>query len=220
MPTGEGKGGVLDLWKLAAHTQAPSSHVITGRDKIDYIFVSHTEPDHSFLVPAVLDLHPDAVVVGSKVCLQFLKGLTHRPFKEQAVKGGDKVGSWWAGRWGVAWVSTENAFPASVPYQVAPSEYFEPAWNLQVDLGGGHEIEFVMAPNLHWPDTMFSYDHGTGIMFTCDAFGMHYCSEVRGTQQHANMIHRPLISMSVAEYGLLRGLASSSARDTMCTCNV
>jgi hypothetical protein len=28
-----------------------------------------------------------------------------------------------------------------------------------------------MAPNLHWPDTMFSYDHGTGIMYTCDAFG-------------------------------------------------
>ena len=25
-----------------------------------------------------------------------------------------------------------------------------------------------MAPNLHWPDTMFSYDHGTGVMYTCD----------------------------------------------------
>lgn len=23
-------------------------------------------------------------------------------------------------------------------------------------------MEFVMAPNLHWPDTMFSFDHGTG----------------------------------------------------------
>lgn len=49
----------------------------------------------------------------------------------------------------------------------------------QVDLGGGHVIEFVMAPNLHWPDTMFSYDHATATVFTCDAFGMHYCSEVR-----------------------------------------
>lgn len=46
-----------------------------------------------------------------------------------------------------------------------------------VDLGGGHVIEFVMAPNLHWPDTMFSYDHATGVMYTCDAFGMHYCTE-------------------------------------------
>ena len=32
----------------------------------------------------------------------------------------------------------------------------------QIDLGDGHEVEFVMAPNLHWPDTMFSFDHKTG----------------------------------------------------------
>ncbi len=31
-----------------------------------------------------------------------------------------------------------------------------------IDLGGGHVLEFVMAPNLHWPDTMFTYDHATG----------------------------------------------------------
>jgi hypothetical protein len=45
-----------------------------------------------------------------------------------------------------------------------------------VDLGGGHELEFVMAPNLHWPDSMFSFDRATNIMYTCDAFGSHYCS--------------------------------------------
>lgn len=47
----------------------------------------------------------------------------------------------------------------------------------QLDLGQGHVLEFVMAPNLHWPDTIFTYDHGTQILYTCDAFGMHYCSE-------------------------------------------
>jgi len=47
----------------------------------------------------------------------------------------------------------------------------------KLDLGGGHELEFVIAPNLHWPDTMFTYDHGTGLLYTCDAFGMHYCSD-------------------------------------------
>lgn len=46
-----------------------------------------------------------------------------------------------------------------------------------IDLGGGHILEFVLAPNLHWPDTMFSHDRATGMMYTCDAFGMHYCSE-------------------------------------------
>lgn len=46
-----------------------------------------------------------------------------------------------------------------------------------IDLGGGHELEFIIAPNLHWPDSMFSYDRATGVMFTCDAFGSHYCTE-------------------------------------------
>ncbi|MBU6249544.1 MAG: diflavin flavoprotein [Cyanobacteria bacterium REEB417] len=40
-----------------------------------------------------------------------------------------------------------------------------------------HRFEFLSAPNLHWPDTIFSFDHGTGILYTCDAFGLHYCSE-------------------------------------------
>jgi flavorubredoxin/flavin reductase (DIM6/NTAB) family NADH-FMN oxidoreductase RutF len=40
-----------------------------------------------------------------------------------------------------------------------------------------HRFDFLSAPNLHWPDTIFSFDHGTGILYTCDAFGLHYCSE-------------------------------------------
>ncbi|MCS5700283.1 diflavin flavoprotein [Cyanobium sp. FGCU-52] len=43
--------------------------------------------------------------------------------------------------------------------------------------GVAHRFEFLSAPNLHWPDTIFSFDHGTGILYTCDAFGLHYCSE-------------------------------------------
>ncbi len=45
------------------------------------------------------------------------------------------------------------------------------------DSGMAHELECLSAPNLHWPDTIFSFDHGTGTLFTCDAFGLHYCSE-------------------------------------------
>ena len=43
--------------------------------------------------------------------------------------------------------------------------------------GVQHSFEFLSAPNLHWPDTIFSFDHGTGILYTCDAFGLHYCSD-------------------------------------------
>ncbi len=44
------------------------------------------------------------------------------------------------------------------------------------DSGINHNIEFISAPNLHWPDTIFSFDHGTKVLYTCDAFGLHYCS--------------------------------------------
>ena len=104
--------------------------------EIDYLIISHTEPDHSGLVKDVLRLAPQAVVVGAKVAIQFLEDLVHQPFERQVVKNGD-----------------------------------------QLDLGGGHVLEFVNAPNLHWPDTIFSYDRGTEVIFTCDAFGMHYCSD-------------------------------------------
>ena len=103
---------------------------------IDYLIISHTEPDHSGLVRDVLELAPQVTVVGAKVAIQFLEDLVHQPFKRQIVKNGD-----------------------------------------QLDLGKGHVLEFVNAPNLHWPDTIFSYDAGTQTIFTCDAFGLHYCSD-------------------------------------------
>ncbi|WP_199248165.1 diflavin flavoprotein [[Phormidium] sp. ETS-05] len=104
--------------------------------KIDYLIISHTEPDHSGLVGDILDMVPEVTVVASKVALQFLEGFLHRPFNRLQVKSGDTL-----------------------------------------DLGNGHVIEFVSAPNLHWPDTILSYDRLTQTLFTCDVFGMHYCSD-------------------------------------------
>ena len=39
---------------------------------------------------------------------------------------------------------------------------------------GDLTLEFIMAPNLHWPDTMYTYVKETGVLFTCDSFGAHY----------------------------------------------
>jgi len=103
---------------------------------IDYLIISHTEPDHSGLVKEVLALAPQVTVVGSKVAIQFLDDLVHQPFNRLLVKNGDRI-----------------------------------------DLGNGHELEFVSAPNLHWPDTILTYDHKTQSLFTCDVFGMHYCDD-------------------------------------------
>jgi flavorubredoxin/flavin reductase (DIM6/NTAB) family NADH-FMN oxidoreductase RutF len=104
--------------------------------QIDYLVISHTEPDHSGLTRDLLEKAPHITVVGSKVALQFLEELVNQPFTQKVVKNGDSL-----------------------------------------DLGNGHALEFVNAPNLHWPDTIFSYDRGTQLLFTCDAFGLHYCSD-------------------------------------------
>jgi len=42
---------------------------------------------------------------------------------------------------------------------------------------GGKTLKFIMAPFLHWPDTMFSYCSEDKILYSCDAFGCHYCPE-------------------------------------------
>jgi flavorubredoxin/flavin reductase (DIM6/NTAB) family NADH-FMN oxidoreductase RutF len=104
--------------------------------QLNYLIVSHTEPDHSGLVKDILALAPEIVVVGSKVAIAFLEDWLHQPFEKRIIKNGDRL-----------------------------------------DLGNGHVLEFVIAPNLHWPDTIFTYDTKTQILYTCDAFGMHYCDD-------------------------------------------
>lgn len=46
--------------------------------------------------------------------------------------------------------------------------------NDTLDLGG-RTLRFIMAPFLHWPDTMFSYLEEDKVLFSCDGFGCHYC---------------------------------------------
>jgi len=40
-----------------------------------------------------------------------------------------------------------------------------------LDLGNGHVLEFYEIPNVHWPDTIVTFDTLTGTLFSCDAFG-------------------------------------------------
>jgi NADH oxidase (H2O-forming) len=42
---------------------------------------------------------------------------------------------------------------------------------------GNKTLKFISAPNLHWPDTMFTYLVEDKILFTCDVFGAHFCSQ-------------------------------------------
>lgn len=40
---------------------------------------------------------------------------------------------------------------------------------------GNTTLAFVQAPNLHWPDTIFTYALPQNVLFTCDVMGCHYC---------------------------------------------
>lgn len=41
---------------------------------------------------------------------------------------------------------------------------------------GNKTLRFFSAPNLHWPDSMFTLLLEDKVLFTCDVFGAHYCS--------------------------------------------
>lgn len=103
-------------------------------EKIDYLILNHTEPDHSGSVADIVAMNPDVTVVATTAGIKNLKAITNVDFKGQVVKTGDKL-----------------------------------------DLGKGLEIEFIISPNLHWPDSMFSYLPSRKTVFTCDVLGSHYC---------------------------------------------
>ncbi len=108
---------------------------ITDLTEIEYIICNHTEPDHSGNVSALLELAPQATVVGSGQALNYLSEIVGKPFKSIKVKDGDSL-----------------------------------------DLGN-KTLRFIGAPNLHWPDTIYTYLEEDKILFTCDSFGAHYCPD-------------------------------------------
>jgi len=40
-----------------------------------------------------------------------------------------------------------------------------------LDLGAGLVLSFIEAPNVHWPETMVTFEPASGTLFSCDAFG-------------------------------------------------
>ena len=40
---------------------------------------------------------------------------------------------------------------------------------------GDKTLRFIGAPNLHWPDSIYTWLEEDKLLFTCDSFGCHYC---------------------------------------------
>ncbi len=103
--------------------------------EIEYIIISHTEPDHSGSLKYLLKINPYATVYGSRQAINYLNEIIGRPFKYNIVKDNDILSL------------------------------------------GNKTLKFISAPNLHWPDTIYTYLEEDGLLFTCDSFGAHYCSD-------------------------------------------
>ena len=48
---------------------------------------------------------------------------------------------------------------------------------------GKRTLQFIEAPMLHWPDNLFTYLEGDGVLFSSDAFGEHYAMSGRFNEQ-------------------------------------
>jgi flavorubredoxin len=64
---------------------------LAGSSKIEYIITTHTEPDHSGSIAKLLEIYPDATVVGSGQALNFLQEMIASPFNSTKIKDGDTL---------------------------------------------------------------------------------------------------------------------------------
>ena len=106
------------------------AHALGGRG-LDYLVISHMEPDHAATIEELTLRHPEVTIV----CNAKIKTMLGQFFslsdslKYHIVAEGDKLCT------------------------------------------GRHEFTFVMAPMVHWPEVMMTYDSTDKVFFSADAFG-------------------------------------------------
>lgn len=122
---------------------------ISCTEKIDYIVVNHTEPDHAGSIATIIEKHPDVKIIALPIAINFLKEIINAPFNAVPVKNGQEM---------------------------------------QI---GNKTLRFFGLPNLHWPDSMYTYIVEDKALFTCDSFGAHYAHEgvLRSTVQKEDRYH-------------------------------
>ncbi len=117
--------------KAVAHNFFDNVAYVLGGRKLDYLVISHMEPDHAATIEDIALRYPDAKIV----CNAKIRDMLSRFFptdlsdRIHLVKEGDTLST------------------------------------------GRHSFTFVMAPMVHWPEVMMTYDTTDKILFSADAFG-------------------------------------------------
>ncbi len=126
------KVAVLDTVDARVSEQwfANLEKALAGRT-VDYLVVSHMEPDHAANVERFARQHPEAVLVGNAKTFGMIAQFFDLDFKDRMleVKEGDTLGL------------------------------------------GQHVLQFFMAPMVHWPEVMVTYEQTEKILFSADGFG-------------------------------------------------
>lgn len=117
-----------DEWLTNIENALKSKNVKT----IDYLIVSHVEPDHSGNIPTILKRFPTIKIVGNSKTFEMIE-----QFYQLNLKDEQKL------------IVKENDI-----------------LNL-----GVHTLKFIMAPMVHWPEVMVTYDEKDKILFSADGFG-------------------------------------------------
>lgn len=106
-------------------------NTLEGRT-VDYLVVSHMEPDHAGSIEKLVSEFPDVTIVASEKAVSMLPQFFENRLdacKKQAVKEGETLSL------------------------------------------GAHTLIFYMAPMVHWPEVMVSYEASEKVLFSADAFG-------------------------------------------------
>ena len=102
-----------------------------GRD-VDYLVISHMEPDHAANIKLLADKYPNMKLVGNAKTFDMLPqffDITNLEERKYLVKENDKL------------------------------------------CIGKHTLDFIMAPMVHWPEVMVTYEETEKILFSADGFG-------------------------------------------------
>ena len=99
--------------------------------EVDYLVVSHLEPDHSASIKALVEKYPNMKLVGNALTFKMLPQFFNFSLegKQVLVKEADTL-------------------------------------NI-----GKHTLQFFMAPMVHWPEVMVTYEQTEKILFSADGFG-------------------------------------------------
>lgn len=148
---------------------------LNGRT-VDYLIIQHLEPDHAGGILRMLELYPELTLVGNQKTFLFLSQFVSSQKIEYEYEGEKVVKSF------------DDLRKLVVKERDTLSL-------------GKHTLNFLMAPMVHWPEVLVTYESTERILFSADAFGKFGALEVAEEETWACEARRYYFNI-VGKYGI------------------